>query len=157
MNSINDHPLSVERYYMNQAGGNVPIFVGSPNQRGHGIGSTFTGLMKASTPLITKGLMSVGKSVRSMAVPMLKNAGRQLLKSGKRGAKRAATNMIRDAVRGRNIKQSIKKRSLGVISDIFGRVNKRHGKKSNRVIRHRPVRRGRRTKRRKVSSKTIFG
>lgn len=58
-------------YYDNQSGGGCfkpmrghgvsEVFVGSRNQRGHGIGSFLGGLFRRAIPLVTKGLRALGK------------------------------------------------------------------------------------------------
>lgn len=50
-------------YYVNQAGGSLPVFQGSRGQRGHGFGSVLSGLFRS-------------------AVPMLKRIGKQALTTG---------------------------------------------------------------------------
>ena len=50
-------------YYVNQAGGAMPVFQGSRGQRGHGFGSVLSGLFRS-------------------AVPMLKRIGKQALTTG---------------------------------------------------------------------------
>ena len=50
-------------YYVNQAGGSLPVFHGSRGQRGHGFGSVLSGLFRS-------------------AVPMLKRIGKQALTTG---------------------------------------------------------------------------
>lgn len=50
-------------YYVNQAGGNIPVFQGSRGQRGHGFGSVLSGLFRS-------------------AMPMLKRIGKQALTTG---------------------------------------------------------------------------
>jgi hypothetical protein len=50
-------------YYVNQAGGSLPVFQGARGQRGHGFGSVLSGLFRS-------------------AVPMLKRIGKQALTTG---------------------------------------------------------------------------
>ena len=50
-------------YYVNQAGGSLPVFQGSRGQRGHGFRSVLSGLFKS-------------------AMPMLKRIGKQALTTG---------------------------------------------------------------------------
>ena len=50
-------------YYVNQAGGSLPVFQGSRGQRGHGFGSVLSGLFRS-------------------AMPMLKRIGKQALTTG---------------------------------------------------------------------------
>ena len=53
-------------YYMKQAGGELPGFVGSSTQYGNGLGGIFRGLLRMAVPLFKKGF--------SIAKPHLKNA-----------------------------------------------------------------------------------
>lgn len=50
-------------YYENQIGGGRihNVFVGSPTQRGHGIGSFLGGLWRSVLPLLKKGAKAIGK------------------------------------------------------------------------------------------------
>lgn len=50
-------------YYENQIGGGRVnnVFVGSPYQRGHGIGSFLGGLFRSVLPLLTRGAKAIGK------------------------------------------------------------------------------------------------
>jgi len=50
-----------EDYYMNQSGTGMPIFIGSRDQRGHGIGSVLSGLFRSAVPMLKRGLASFGK------------------------------------------------------------------------------------------------
>jgi hypothetical protein len=50
-------------YYVNQAGGSLPVFQGARGQRGHGFGSVLSGLFRS-------------------ALPMLKRIGKQALTTG---------------------------------------------------------------------------
>jgi hypothetical protein len=62
------------QYYLNQAGSGMPVFQGSRGQRGHGLGSVLGGLFRSGLPL-------------------LKRAGKQVLKS--------ASNIISDMAAGK--------------------------------------------------------
>ena len=53
-------------YYMNQAGGELPGFIGSSTQYGNGLGGIFRSLLRFAVPLFKKGF--------SIAKPHLKNA-----------------------------------------------------------------------------------
>jgi hypothetical protein len=53
-----------DAYYHSQfgSGRGVPtVFVGSSRQRGHGLGSWFSGLFRSALPLLAKGARSVRK------------------------------------------------------------------------------------------------
>lgn len=61
-------PAIYEDYYVNQAGSGLPGFQGSRYQRGAGLGSIFTGLMKFVAPLLKKGAVALGKFALNKAV-----------------------------------------------------------------------------------------
>src|SRR6266581_3108768 len=50
-----------EDYYSSQSGGGVPIYQGSPGQRGHGLGSMLSGLFRSAMPMIKRGLAFFGR------------------------------------------------------------------------------------------------
>jgi len=86
------------RYYNNQAGfgqshPGISTFKGPVYQRGNGLGSIFSSLWKAITPLFKS------ESVRSA----LKSAGTAALSTG--------LNIGNDILQGQNFKQSLKRRS----------------------------------------------
>lgn len=70
-------------YYVNQAGGELPIFQGSRGQRGHGFGSVLSGLFRS-------------------AVPMLKRIGKQALTTG--------AHIASDMLGGKNFSESARAR-----------------------------------------------
>lgn len=55
------------QYYNDQLGGRIArVYVGTPHQRGHGIGSFLGGLYRTVLPLFKSGLKTIGKeSLRS--------------------------------------------------------------------------------------------
>ena len=50
-----------EDYYMRQSGNGMPVFIGSRDQRGHGIGSVLSGLFRSAVPMLKRGLAAFGK------------------------------------------------------------------------------------------------
>ncbi len=70
-------------YYVNQAGGSLPVFRGSRGQRGHGFGSVLGGLFRN-------------------ALPMLKRIGKQALTTG--------AHIASDMLGGKNFGDSAKLR-----------------------------------------------
>ncbi len=86
---------SFDRLY--QEGQGLQVFRGTPYQRGHGLGGILAGLFRAAVPVLKR-----------TAIPFLKNtavkAGKRLLKTG--------VEIAGDALRGENVKQSAKKRSV---------------------------------------------
>lgn len=82
-----------ENYYALQAGSGLPIFVGGV-QRGHGIGSILSGLVRSAAPV----LKNIGKKV-----------GGKLLRTG--------LGVASDMLDGQSFKDSARKRVSGAIKE----------------------------------------
>jgi len=78
-----------EDYYSRQAGGEMPVFVGSRYQRGHGLGSVLSGLF------------------RRFIVPLFKTHGKTLALDALRTGMDVADDVLGS---GRGFKESVKKR-----------------------------------------------
>ena len=93
-------PRLFEDYYVNQAGnGYNPVFVGSRIQRGHGIGSIFSGLFKAAAPLLKRGAKAIGKQALSTGMELASDLieGKNFKTAAKSRLKRAGSNLINEA------------------------------------------------------------
>ena len=78
-----------EDYYSRQVGGEIPVFVGSRYQRGHGLGSILGGLF------------------RRFVIPLFKTHGKTMALD----ALRTGMNVAEDVLGGgRGLKESVKKR-----------------------------------------------
>ena len=79
-------------YYTRQAGGNVgPVFVGSPYQRGHGIGNFLSSLFRTVFPLFKSGAKAVGKEALNAGFGVLRDQiNRKPLKTSLKNRMRAA-------------------------------------------------------------------
>ena len=89
-----------EDYYTNQDGGEMPVFVGTRRQRGHGLGSMLSGLF------------------RTVVMPFLnRNSGALVGNVLKTGAE-----MVGDLVRGKTFKQSLEKRMPKAIKTTAGDI-----------------------------------
>ena len=92
---------SQARYYLEQAGSGISKFRGG--QRGNGLGGFFSSLIRGAVPLIKAGL--------GIAAPRALDVGKKV---------------IVDSLRGKNIRDSVKRRVMeggeGVKKDIFMRV-----------------------------------
>ncbi len=106
-------------YYVNQAGGSLPVFQGSRGQRGHGFGSVLGGLFRN-------------------ALPMLKRIGKQALTTG--------AHIASDMLGGKNFSESAKARvRQGIntllppedVSEQTGSGGRRRAIKRRRVIKKR--------------------
>jgi hypothetical protein len=151
---------SVDKYYSDQVGGNLPVYAGAMGQRGHGLGMLAKGAMSAVTPLL-----------KNYALPLLKRVGRKLFSAGKRRAKKAAMGVAKDFVAGGNLKRSLKNRGLEMMTSGTGGRKKRpkkvgirrRGPHRRRSIPQTGGRRGRRSRsiirrrKKKRCGRTIFG
>jgi len=77
-----------EDYYSRQVGGQMPVFVGSRHQRGHGLGSVLEGIF------------------HRFVIPLFKTHGKALA----RDALRTGVNVVEDVLDGRTLKESVKRR-----------------------------------------------
>ena len=73
------------------------IYVGSQHQRGHGLGSFFTGLFRRALPFLTKGARVVGKEALCAGVNILDDVA-----ENNRSFKEAFKNRINES--GQNLK-----------------------------------------------------
>ena len=93
------NPRVYEDYFCSQAGDGLPVFIGSRNYRGKGLGSLLGG---------------IGRSL----VPLLKKGGKTLLKeSAKTGLK-----VAQDLLQGQSFKKSIKSRGKEVGKRLLDRA-----------------------------------
>ena len=74
-------------YYMSQAGYGLPYYSGTPYMKGYGLGGILSGVLRS-------------------VVPMFKSAGKTLLREGLK----TGTEILTDALDGRNIKESASQR-----------------------------------------------
>lgn len=77
--------VEYNQFYDQSGGSMIPIFQGSKYQRGNGLGSIFSGLLKAAVPMLKRGAATLGRT-----------------------ALKAGVNVARDALGGKNIKEAFK-------------------------------------------------
>lgn len=124
-----------ESYYRQQAGAGLPYFAGAPSQRGHGLGSIFSGLLRSALPV----LKTVGK-----------NVGKSALKAG--------VTVAGDMIEGRNFENSLRNRAREEIGTMTRKLNKYVSPSPKLNSRRRAVKRKRSAPPRIVKSKRdIFG
>lgn len=110
-----------EDYYAKQSGGEMPVFMGGRQQRGHGIGNFFA-------------------RVKRFAIPLLKRGAQFLLpKIFKTG-----TEVMEDVARGQRVKDAIKESAR----DLFRQSGSGHRKRS--IKRKKPTKRSKLVKRLKL-------
>lgn len=99
-------------------GGGIPqVFVGSPYQRGHGIGSFLGGLFRRVLPYLTRGLGAVGKEALRAGVNIiedvenkmpLKVAAKHRFEQSRDNLKRKAREKISSLMKGTGYKSDEK-------------------------------------------------
>ena len=74
-----------EDYYLNQCGHGMPVFYGARMQRGHGIGSLFSGLFRSIFPMLKKVAPVIGKKALQTGIDIVSDvaAGQSLKESAK--------------------------------------------------------------------------
>ena len=95
---INPH---YKTYYENQAGGLLPYFSGKTVQKGYGIGSIFSKLVKGDIkPMLQQGARTVGK---------------ELLNTG--------ASFISDVLSGKNLKEAAKDNLISGAKNLFSTLH----------------------------------
>lgn len=100
--------MDFKSYYLNQATGSFPVFEGVYNQRGYGLGGIFRKLFKWVMPI-----------VRKHAIPVVKTVGNEVIKG--------ASNLAKDAIKGKNIKESAQKRLDETLNELSTRAGVMNG------------------------------
>lgn len=90
--------LTYENYYKNQVGTGMPIFIGSRNQRGHGLGSVLSGLFRSAAPILKKGLSTLGKSALKTGISIAGDVleGKNAKESARLRASQGIKNLARE-------------------------------------------------------------
>lgn len=108
-----------QHYYVNQAGSGIPIYRGLGVQRGHGLGSFLGGLMRSALPLLKPVAKAVGHEAINFGLGVAKDAlaGKRIKASMKRRATETGKRLFK---RVKNTRKPAKRRKLG---DIFENGN----------------------------------
>lgn len=140
-------------YYESQLGGGRSdgynsfgrIYIGTPYQRGHGIGSFLGGLLRRAMPLITSGARAVGKEAL--------RAGMNILSDGAQGVP------LKDALEHRLTESglNLKRKAQEKIGNLMRGSGYKAGVKRIRGIQSRSVRSSRRIAPRKKSKARVGG
>ncbi len=74
-----------EDYYLNQCGHGMPVFYGARMQRGHGLGSIFSGLFRSIFPMLKRVAPVIGKKALQTGIDIVSDvaAGQSLKESAK--------------------------------------------------------------------------
>jgi hypothetical protein len=114
-----------EDYYAKQSGGEMPVFMGGRQQRGHGIGNFFARVKRFAIPLLKRGAQ--------VLLP-------RLFKTG--------TEIMSDVSQGQKVKDAFKSRVPGAIKDAASDFFRQSGSglrtrnvKRKKAVRHAPLKR----------------
>ena len=102
--------MEYEKYFLQQQPINFPTYKGVRYQGGYGLGNVFKRFFKWIVPII-----------KDKAVPVLKDVGKKVGESVKSGT----TNFARDALDGKDIKESAKTRFEETKNDIKSKIEQR--------------------------------
>lgn len=124
---------------MEQVGlGTITVYRGSPNQRGHGVGTFLKGLFRASLPLLQKGARAVGKELMHSGINFLEDldndmpaklAFQQRLSQAQNNLKRKAIDTI---FRGKGYKTKKSRKAIQSKRTIRKRRTPKKGGKSKK-------------------------
>lgn len=116
-------------------GGGIPrVFVGSPYQRGHGIGSFLGGLFRRVLPYLTRGVRTVGKEALRAGANIIEDvennmpfkvAAKHRFEESRDNLKRKAKEKISSLMKGSGYKSDAK---MHVAQFPFGGLNTRIAK-----------------------------
>jgi hypothetical protein len=126
-----DDRKAYEDYYVNQCGHGLPVFYGSRMQRGHGIGSIFSGLFRTIFPILKR------------VAPVI---GRKALQTG--------IQIASDVAGGQSFGDSAKARVMNVIEEGINKIVPSESNQSGSGIRRKRKRVNKKTtgrKRRQVA------
>ena len=88
--------------YVQSGKGGFPVFRGSRMQRGYGVGSVLSGMLRAAVPFLRKGAQALGK---------------QALRTG--------LDVGRDVLSGRKLKDSARQRTMQTMRNVMENAGRR--------------------------------
>ena len=131
------HPRLYTDYYCQHGDGGY--FSGLPQQKGYGIGGLVGSLIRNAVPL----LKSAGKQILKRSMPMVKKLGRQALMSGVKGVTDVITNKRSAREAFKESGQSVGNKLAEIVADEINGERHVRARRPNRkrVARVRGVRR----------------
>lgn len=102
--------MDYKTYYLNQAGNGYPVYIGTPYQKGYGLGGVFRKFFKWVLPIL-----------KEHALPIVKTVGKEVL--------RGASNIANDKLNGKNLKESAKARIKESLNSLAESVQSGEGYK----------------------------
>ena len=128
--------------YVQSGKGSFPVFRGSRMQRGYGIGSVLSGMLRAAVPFLRRGAQALGK---------------QALRTG--------LDVGRDVLSGRKLKDSARQRTLQTVRNVVekagrrtngGTARRRRPAQKNRPKTHNSQKKKKKGIKRKAPSKSVI-
>ena len=87
-----------ENYYLRQSGRGLPVFYGARSQKGHGLGNMLKGLWRHATPLLKDaGRQALKTGLSVVTTGILKPKGGRKIKTTRKKKKRVAVRTPRSA------------------------------------------------------------
>lgn len=83
--------MDYNKYYLDQASGNYPVFRGSAYQRGYGLGNVFQRFFSWAIPFF-----------KQHGLPIVKNVGKEVVHN--------IASIAKEAIDGRDIKESVEEK-----------------------------------------------
>ena len=104
-------PAHYKKFYLDQVG-NGNAFQGAAIQRGYGLGGILGGLFRAATPLLKQGAKVIGKRMLRTGLDIAGDAlsGRNVKHSAKRRLMQAGRELVSGATSSRHIKRKATRR-----------------------------------------------
>lgn len=106
--------MSIENFYKNQGETSFPVYRGVRYQKGFGLGGVFRKLFRYIIPII-----------KEKGIPILKSVGETAIKG--------VSNLAKDALSGKNVKQSAEQRMM----ESFNELKQKAGMTGNGIKRRR--------------------
>ena len=139
--------MHYQNYYSEQVGGSVHrVFVGGHNQRGHGVGSIFSNILRRVLPLLKSGVRTVGNEALRAGLGVLtdvatqnispKDSLRSRFRESSANLKRKADEKLDKVMEGRGYKAQrfgISPHLLNTLGAVQNSVKKKRKKKGERT------------------------
>jgi len=131
-------------YYLNQAGGSssLPVFRGSPYQKGHGLGSLFSSLARFAVPLLKRGAKYLGRRALQTGVDIARDVmeDKKDWRAATKHRLKSTANTIMD-----DVEEKIRRQQGGANKKLYKKrkrlsaTTKKKKKKSKRVKRQKQI------------------